>query len=381
MLRPAASDSRLDPRLAPPLLDTAGSVGAGRRTAHQPQLPLPVDTPPPQAVNTASQVRLSGPGQLISQLLQPHLDKQLAIRPLISLLGSMQEPRSSTQIAERLGQSIKTSGLFYESHLNKWFQGKLPVAELAAEPQMRFQPGRAPADAGARLMTRDNPFQPGSPQLGGLPKDNITSSPAAPLAGARGPAPDAAVSAAKDSNAIADTALRGRAAQGATADLSPRWLTDQTEGGDNSSHQPLAREHREQLHALVRHQLELLNSPNLKWHGELCPDMSLFVEIRMPTCAEDGPQDSALSQSDRVPEPDTWESTIELALPALGAVVITLRKTPANLAIDIVAARRDTATLLQSKAATVLEGLGQRGVTDSCLNISADFPAEPAPYE
>ena len=43
----------------------------------------------------------------------------------------------------RLEASIRDSGLFYESHLKRWFQGETPRQQLLREPQM--QPGPRPA--------------------------------------------------------------------------------------------------------------------------------------------------------------------------------------------------------------------------------------------
>ncbi|MEL5850129.1 MAG: hypothetical protein U7M05_12340, partial [Candidatus Igneacidithiobacillus chanchocoensis] len=49
-----------------------------------------------------------------------------------------QPPSESAPLAQMLQQSITQSGLFYESHLAAWVQGKLSLQSLRAEPQNAF---------------------------------------------------------------------------------------------------------------------------------------------------------------------------------------------------------------------------------------------------
>lgn len=45
-------------------------------------------------------------------------------------------PSASPQVAESLQHSVRDSGLFYESHLARWFRGELSKEQLLREPQM-----------------------------------------------------------------------------------------------------------------------------------------------------------------------------------------------------------------------------------------------------
>ncbi len=57
------------------------------------------------------------------------------------------------QLAGRLAQAIAQSGLFYESHLAEWAEGKRSLGELAQEPQARNAPGTSALDpASARMI-------------------------------------------------------------------------------------------------------------------------------------------------------------------------------------------------------------------------------------
>lgn len=59
------------------------------------------------------------------------------------------------QLAQQLQQAVAKSGLFYESHLAQWAEGKRPLADLMAEPQSRQAPGSAPTDpAAAQLINQ-----------------------------------------------------------------------------------------------------------------------------------------------------------------------------------------------------------------------------------
>lgn len=48
------------------------------------------------------------------------------------------------ELATMLRSVITRSGLFYESHLHDWARGQRPLADLAAQPQMRWQRDIAP---------------------------------------------------------------------------------------------------------------------------------------------------------------------------------------------------------------------------------------------
>ncbi len=57
------------------------------------------------------------------------------------------------QLAKSLQDALGSSGLFYESHVAEWAEGKRPLADLQREPQMQrqeAQPGRQSAESLAR---------------------------------------------------------------------------------------------------------------------------------------------------------------------------------------------------------------------------------------
>lgn len=52
----------------------------------------------------------------------------------VTLDAKQQQPE---QVAQHLKQGVEGSGLFYESHLKAWDQGKLPLSQLQQEPQAK----------------------------------------------------------------------------------------------------------------------------------------------------------------------------------------------------------------------------------------------------
>ncbi|BEV72204.1 MULTISPECIES: flagellar hook-length control protein FliK [unclassified Paludibacterium] len=53
----------------------------------------------------------------------------------VALDAQQQQP---AQVADHLKQGVEKSGLFYESHLKAWDQGKLPLSQLQQEPQAKL---------------------------------------------------------------------------------------------------------------------------------------------------------------------------------------------------------------------------------------------------
>jgi hypothetical protein len=65
---------------------------------------------------------------------------------------------SSQVLPERLAQTVRESGLFYEAHLAKWSRGEWSFEKLLAEPQNSLVRGAAPP--------------PGSPELSGMSEES-----------------------------------------------------------------------------------------------------------------------------------------------------------------------------------------------------------------
>jgi len=105
----------------------------------------------PQASSTTS---LSAAGKLIDTLLQAsqHGNVSNAIAGKTPLIPS--PTVSTTQLASALHDGVTLSGVFYESHVAAWSEGKRPVAELLKEPQAQLGPKTG---AASDLLTSNDP--------------------------------------------------------------------------------------------------------------------------------------------------------------------------------------------------------------------------------
>ncbi len=82
---------------------------------------------------SAPEVKLSGSAQLIQELLKP-VNKQIVTKCTLAppLTAS---PQLSAALAHALQQTVRSSGLFYESHLQRWLNGRFALEDLLEEPQ------------------------------------------------------------------------------------------------------------------------------------------------------------------------------------------------------------------------------------------------------
>ncbi len=359
--RPVESDSRLDPRLLDPRLQ--GPRGAEAKDASQRVGQAPAEGAgtaasrgPERLPERASVTELSTSARIISRLLQPARgDLPSVIRAPGQLLDpAAGEPRAD-QLAQRLGQSIRSSGLFYESHLTQGFQGKLPASERAREPQMRLLP--APAGVVREAVPPASSAGEGSARV---PLDSPRGTlPAAATAAAAATAPDAP---AEGPAKIAAASAREALARLVEFDL--ELPTDRP-----SRDTQLAPEAQERIQSIVRHQLEMLGTPVLKWEGEVSNGFLMFMEITLPHYdPEDGVERDADGQRQREAA-GQWSTNIELELPLLGEVAISLRHSPGALALDIATAQEDTAELLRGEVGQVVGRLEAMGFNAPAVRV------------
>ena len=103
----------------------------------------------------SAQASLSNAGQLINNLLQA-AQQQGAPAALQGKVAILPQPNTATpQVAAALQDTLAYSGLFYESHVHEWADGKRPIAELLREPQMQ-QAAKGDGASGTRLNGNDN---------------------------------------------------------------------------------------------------------------------------------------------------------------------------------------------------------------------------------
>lgn len=329
------SDSRLDARLPqglPGVLPGGEKAGDSRQARGQlPQLP-------PSAVAT-----LSPAARTIADVLLRHPAQPSVVSPLAPLLEA--GTAASAPLADRLQQSISGSGLFYESHLARWYRGEMPLQALAREPQFWAALAASSAPGGAAQERPSALLQLLFPRAAPVPPaGSLADEAALRTAGAQ----------AERSSSLLQSLL-ARPAQAAVAApvdpdapaAAPGAGVDVPEGGEaelpalrralDTVRQQLAEEGwsppaqakdaaamKEMLQGVVRHQLELLVAPVLRWEGQVWPGVFLAMQIQAPTEDERGAarRESAAGEGDGEAE---WQAQLSLQLNRLGSLDLSLR--------------------------------------------------------
>ena len=310
------SDSRLDPRTAAPLPDLTGA----HQRARAPQTPAP----PPDAATGSTQTHFSAAARTIADILARYPAPPSAVRPAAPLMSAAEA--EAPTLANRLQASVGQSGLFYESHLQSWYRGEMSGARLAQEPQMRLsRPAETPVAARAE--------------------------------GGKGPAPGVAETSSPVRPAGAPAAERPAVAA-VTAEGRPV-----TDGDEAPAPRPLSDDANQTLQGILRHQLETLATPVLRWEGDVWSGIFMALVIQVPAEAprqprSDGDQGEA---GDEPGEEGNWRSELTVELAALGPVRVRLDLRGDTLSVDLDAHSEPVAEQLRidsPRLKTRLEGCG-----------------------
>lgn len=261
--------------------------------------------------SVSSTTQLSPAARTIADVLLEHPAKPSAIMPATPLLPSVDTPPVASLLATLLRQSFSESGLFYEAHLARWYRGELPLQALAREPQMG---GRRPPGEGTAPSPR---------AAGGVPSS----------------APMAFLPETIDSELLPalSSSIRAEAPLQAGPALS-----------------------QEQLQGLVRHQLELLVSPALRWEGEAWPGlfMSLFMQAPEAEQQDPGRQDRHGGVAVQQKEAE-WCLRLDLELPGHGALRIDARLGVQSLSLTMSTASKALLDYFSRTEGLLRERIGQ----------------------
>jgi len=213
-------------------------------------------------------------------------------------------PPAGAQFAVLLKDAVGKSGLFYESHQAQWAAGEKPLTELLREPQGRLSEPRA--HAAAQLNANPN-VQPDTLQQ-----------------------------------------VKVNAAQlSAGAILS-----------DNNASEPV----HPQTAPLVQQQLDVLDTRQLVWQGQVWPGQDLRWQI----------EERASYAGEPAAERE-WQTRLDLHLPRLGAVNAVLSISPrGDLRIAVTAHSPAIAQTLRDASATLNQSLASAGLKLAQLEVGSD---------
>lgn len=325
-IQPAHSDSRLNPQ-------SGGTVGPTSRELPAEARPAPDTLAAHRALPASTQLHLSRTATVIADLLDRFpADRPAAIRPLAPLLA--RHVGDAQAVASTLSRGVSESGLFYESHLLRWMEGQMPRGALMREPQawlgLRFltmAPNQTPLPLPLQIW----------PQAFRMP-GGVTSArdPATPAVRPETPASrDGQAERAGGGASRVEWRLGTRPAAtggsrfeapGAAAMRAERIEANRGDGELDVSpverHQ-IGRHSSDALQSLVRHQLELVVAPELRWEGQLWPHVAMTM-LLTPATEGEGERDHTESSSS-TEESAGWNATIDVAFPRLGLVSLHLQ--------------------------------------------------------
>ncbi len=336
--RAVMGDANLDGRASTsPLSDLKRSplpLDGGRTLPRGDALPSPPGS---------TQTHFSPAARTIADVLLRFPAPPSVMRPEAALITSQETPGVSA-VATRLEASIRDSGLFYESHLKRWFQGEGTRQQLLNEPQMQAgprslapllptglgvsqaltglaplaAPGAQPGGQGGMLILPNVPLVPATYEKGllwptAVATATATGSSATPSPPTQAPA------------APVPTAMEGREINQARGEL--REMTELM------ANRPAREIVHESLQSLVRQQLEMLVMPTIRWEGDVWAGIFMALVINLPA-REEG-QEGKQKEG----EPDGgWRSDMQLDVPNLGAFSASLWLYRNVLSIDFTTA-------------------------------------------
>lgn len=352
------SDSRLDARTG--TTQTQNTTRTATNVADS-STPLPRQEGVPPA---SSQTHLSSAGRTIADLLMRFPAPPSILTTKTPLVPAGQAP-DPTHVASRLEGSVRDSGLFYESHLNRWYKGELPRQQLEREPQMwrvlRFSPAVAPGAGGLQehqllLPSSSRPSPPSGPQqslhaTSATANQHTIHSSTTPVSG------------------IPTTA---------SAPASP--ASQQTKVGQPQSsvnndattlRQPPATIQEpvhESLQGIVRHQLEMLVAPALRWEGDVWSGLFMALLIQPPAGQQES-REGAQNESAGEDSPRTWRSDIDLDIQGAGRIKASVWLQATRLEIDIHIADPETLDRLQQGLSPFKARLSGHGFDDIGITL------------
>ncbi len=120
------------------------------------------------------------------------------------------------------------------------------------------------------------------------------------------------------------------------------------------------------MHALLTQQLQVLESPQFVWRGEIWPGQELDWQLRQET---DPAQDHSAAAGDNETHPG-WESRLRLTLPHLGTVTVHIKLNAEQaFSIRMVPEQAEIEPLLQRNQGRLIEQMAAAGCTLQALTV------------
>lgn len=351
------------------------------------------------ATEETAQSTLSQTGRLISQLLTGRFGEQRAIT---LAQGQALMPASSSDpqvLSGKLQQAVTSSGVFYESHLKGWAEGRTPLSALLREPQSQFMPGKLSlAQISAEIAATTSGLQTTPAEAAG--QTAVASMIPAAILNEKGLLMQALFAGTPETTALAETEQAPEAiAEDAVHSLVRGTAeTDKAEGHDGSntgSQQAGALHHAssqaggrseqvshgqqaglyaqtalssaqpqripEPLMPLLYQQLETMASHQMQWQFQPWPGMNVAWDLVDP----DQNGNSASTEDNY-----GWRSNLRMHLPNLGDVDAQLVLSPQGLSIRLDTSSEESAQRMRLAAQNLLDAMKTAGLNVNTLSVS-----------
>lgn len=340
------SDSRLEPG------QVAARQPLGQSPSRQTPLPLPSDGGPQPSI----QASLSPAARAIAEVLARFPSPPSVLQAQTPLVAPGEAP-APAELAARLQTSIGQSGLFYENHLDRWYRGEMTLQQLSREPQMLWQRSLTP--------TAPSGLQPPGGSVSGQTASatGAAGSVVAALPGAQqGASPTAGASLPAGTQPPPPASAAGAESVGNTVQR----------GGESSElpRAPVApAELSEPLQAIVRHQLELLTVPVLRWEGDVWTGVFLALMIQPPEQEWPGSQGGEEGEQDQEQQPP-WRSELKLEVQGLGNLSINIQLLGEQLDLKVAARSEDVLARLRNARPALEKSLESCGFSTPSIRFS-----------
>jgi hypothetical protein len=291
---------------------------------------------------------LSQTGQLISQLLTGRFGENAPTPLNATGMPLTAAPQNASELAGTLKQAISSSGLFYESHLRQWVDGKLPLAAVQQEPQAQHPPLSSQATAlPFGTDTGADPLQPSGTQ------------------------PPSGTGNGLHSGSETDPRLQTKA--GLASHLDERagsTVSASVDSSDGAGKSGGSRSVAEPLMPIVQRQLDTLATHQMSWQGQVWPGVQMQWDIFDPEEYASRQQGGEEDDSAKF-----WRSALRLSMPNLGNVEVQLVLSPQGLKISIDTDSQASADDIRGAGPNLQESLEASGVHLLQLKVSKHEPA------
>ena len=126
------------------------------------------------------------------------------------------------------------------------------------------------------------------------------------------------------------------------------------------------------LHTLLTQQLQVLESPQFIWRGEMWPGRALEWHVRQEPLPPAPPDDESAARAGSVTQ-QSWSSDLKMTLPNLGTLNVHIKLDARHaFSITMEPEQAEVGPLLQKNQAKLVEKLAAAGCTLHTVKVQAD---------